>query len=168
MRPQLYRNLRGQGFAEIPGDALGSFFQKRFLGRGLATLDWNRDGRADFAVSNLHDPFSLVTNQTRSNHQPLVIKLAGRTGSREPIGATVRMQANGRDQFRLYTGGDGYLVSNEHRMTFWVPATQKTVDIEVRWPGGKLERWQGIGPGNEYLLIEGTHRATILRQFAQN
>ncbi|HEV7225721.1 MAG TPA: FG-GAP-like repeat-containing protein, partial [Pirellulales bacterium] len=53
MPPQYFRNLGGGRFAERPAEELGDYFQGKYLGRGLARLDWNRDGREDFVVSHL-------------------------------------------------------------------------------------------------------------------
>src|SRR4029077_1818383 len=39
--PQCFRNLRGQKFDEVARGRLGPSFQKNYLGRGLAKLDWN-------------------------------------------------------------------------------------------------------------------------------
>src|SRR6185369_14929592 len=79
MPPQVFRNQQGRRFTEVPGDTLGTFFQGRYLGRGLAKLDWNRDGRADVGISHLHAPFALLTNRTPSTGRLLTVRLAGRS-----------------------------------------------------------------------------------------
>jgi hypothetical protein len=89
----------------------------------------------------------------------------GRTGARDPIGATVRLRAGRTEQYRLATGGDGYLVTNDHFLHFAVPAEQLEVELEVRWPHGKVERWHGIHPDQEVLLIEGRKQHIQLRAF---
>ena len=86
MSPQLFHNRQGQRFEDVPADRLGGFFEGKYLGRGLATLDWNRDGRTDFAVSHLHGPAALVVNQTLAQGTPLVVRLVGRRGPRDPVG----------------------------------------------------------------------------------
>ena len=164
--PQLFRNIHGRKFDEIAPDRLGPFFQKGYLGRGLAKLDWNRDGRIDFAVSHLHGSFALVTNETSGSGQSLVVRLTGRSGVREPTGALVKLRAGKREMFRLVTGGDGYLVTNERSLHFAVPNSQSVVELEVRWPGGLVEQWNDVQPGQEILLIEGRRQPVVLRQFA--
>jgi len=64
MRPQFFRNAGAGRFAELQGAAAGEFFQAEYLGRGLARLDRNRDGRQDFVVQHLESPAALVTNRT--------------------------------------------------------------------------------------------------------
>lgn len=164
--PQLFRNLQGRKFAEVSPDRLGPFFQQGYLGRGLAKLDWNRDGCVDFAVSHLHGDFALVTNRTPSKGRPLVVRLAGRTGTRDPIGALVKIHCGGRHVFRLVTGGDGYLVTNERFVQFAIPESESEVELEVRWPDGRIERWPNIQPGHDILVIEGRVQPVVLNTFA--
>jgi tetratricopeptide (TPR) repeat protein len=166
MRPQVFHNLSGRSFTEVPASALGAFFQGTYLGRGLATLDWNRDGRTDVAISHLHAPFALLTNQTPPASQPLVVKLIGRSGCREPTGAVIRMRSGATHQVRLQTAGDGFLVTNERRHQFAVPGEESTADLEVRWPGGLVELWRGVPAGVEVLLVEGRAEPVVLHRFA--
>ncbi|MDB5386824.1 MAG: tetratricopeptide repeat protein, partial [Planctomycetaceae bacterium] len=65
MRPQYFRNLGEARFTELRVEVLGPYFQGKWLGRGLARWDWNRDGKEDFVVSHLATQAALVTNETR-------------------------------------------------------------------------------------------------------
>jgi tetratricopeptide (TPR) repeat protein len=166
--PQVFRNLQGRKFEEISADRLGPFFQTGYLGRGLARLDWNRDGRPDFAVSHLHGDFALVTNSTPSRGRPLVVRLAGRSGVREPTGARMKIRADGRDVHRLLTAGDGYLVANDRCIHFSIPNAQSAVELEVHWPGGLVQRWSQVRSGQEILVIEGRKQPVVLKTFDEN
>ena len=165
MPPQLFHNLRGKRFVEVPRNVPGPFFLGAYLGRGLAMLDWNRDGRTDVGISHLHAPFALLTNTTPPASRPLVIRLIGRSGCREPTGAVLRMQAGATQQVRLQTAGDGFLVTNERRHHFSVPRGQSTAEVEVHWPGGVVQRWPALPAGGEVLLIEGRSEPIVLRRF---
>ena len=78
--PPLYLRNRGGGrFDEVPAQSLGEFFQTKRLGRGLARIDWNRDGREDFVVSHMNAPAALVTNRTAGAGHFIAIRLCGRT-----------------------------------------------------------------------------------------
>ena len=46
-------------FVELHAQDLGKYFLEKHLGRGVAKLDWNRDGAEDFAVSHLDRPAIL-------------------------------------------------------------------------------------------------------------
>ncbi len=108
MPPQIFRNLEGQWFTEVPREELGPFFQGQYLGRGMATLDWNGDGKPDTAISHLHAPFALVTNHTPALNRQLVVRLAGRRGCLDPTGAVVRVRSGTYEQARLQTVGAGF------------------------------------------------------------
>lgn len=165
-RPQLFRNRQGVKFDEAPSEQLGNFFQKGYLGRGLATLDWNGDGRLDFAVSHLHDPFALVTNQTdHPENKSLVIRLVGRKRCRVPMGAVVRLRSDAKDIPQFVVGGCGYLVTNEFGCRFATPRNLDSVQISVQWPGGALETWDNIETGQEIVLVEGRSQPEVLRRF---
>lgn len=162
-RPQLFHNLRGAGFEEVLPDCAGEFFQRGYLGRGLARLDWNRDGRVDVAISHLHDPLALVTNRTSPVGRPLLIRLVGRVRTREAIGARISLSEPGRTWVRLVTGGDGYLVTNERFAHFAVGRETAAVQVAVTWPGGRKQVWNNIAPGHEIVLVEGRPDPVVLR-----
>ena len=66
------------------------------LGRAVAILDWNRDGRVDLAVTDLKDDFALLENRTESDHHWLQLQLVGTTAERDAIGATIEVSFGGR------------------------------------------------------------------------
>jgi tetratricopeptide (TPR) repeat protein len=164
MPPQLYRNLEGRRFEHVPQADLGPFFQGRYLGRGLAICDWNRDHRPDFAAAQVHGPWALVENRTvrDENTVPLVVRLVGTQGPRDPVGARVTARSGDWTVTRLVTSGDGFLVTNERRWQWAVPRALPVVTLEVRWPRGTLERFVGVAVGGEVVLIEGRGVAVSL------
>ncbi|MFM9961669.1 MAG: ASPIC/UnbV domain-containing protein, partial [Planctomycetaceae bacterium] len=164
--PQVFHNQQGRSFAEIPGASLGAFFEGRYLGRGLAKLDWNRDGRTDVGISHLHAPFALLTNRTGPAGRLLNVRLIGRSGCREPIGAKVTVHAEHSRIVRFLTAGDGFLVSNERLLSFAVPQESQTVRLEVDWPGGGHQLWNDVRTDQEVLLMEGQPEVMQQRPFA--
>lgn len=166
--PQLFRNQLGRRFEEVPGDSLGPFFQGRYLGRGLAKFDWNRDGQFDFGISHLHGPFALLTNRTAPTHRLLNVRLIGRNGCRDPIGATVTVTAGNSRTTRFMTAGDGFLVTNERSLSFAVPQEHETVQVQVQWPGRHRQEWNGVRIDQEVLMIENQTEAMPLRQFTES
>ena len=155
MRLQLWRNISGEHFTEIPADSLGTFFQREYLGRGLVTLDWNKDGRTDFGVSNLHAPFCLVTNRTPSSGDSVIVHLVSTSGVRNGGGATIRARIAGRDHFRLAVAGGGYLTTNEQTYVFYVPTGEVIEGLEVTWSNGEVQLWNMPPESREFVLVEG-------------
>ncbi|HTI49320.1 MAG TPA: FG-GAP-like repeat-containing protein, partial [Planctomycetaceae bacterium] len=75
MRPQYFRNVGGKWFEELRGESPGPFFAGAYLGRGLARLDWNCDGKEDVVISHLDAPAALLTNMTHGARHFLALSL---------------------------------------------------------------------------------------------
>lgn len=156
MPTQFFRNP-GQGrFVEIPAAQLGPFFQEPHLGRGLARVDWNRDGRDDFAVSHLKESAGLLTNQTQGSGRFLSLQLCGTRSSRDAIGATVEITVAGQTIVKQLTAGDGYHASNERRLLFGLGSATRVDRLKIRWPSGIVQSWNDIPAGTFATLIEGS------------
>jgi tetratricopeptide (TPR) repeat protein len=155
MRAQYFTNLGAGRFAELPPEQAGDYFRIEQLGRGMARLDWNRDGREDFAVSNLDTPASLVTNQTQGAGHFLSLQLRGVQSSRDAIGTTVVLHVGERRVVRQLTAGDGYDASNQRQLVFGLGADEIAEELHVRWPAGQEQTFAHIPADSEYLLIEG-------------
>lgn len=145
MPPQVFQNLglKGQENEAASGQFLdvsakaGDWFQGRYLGRGLATLDWNRDGRTDFVVGQQEGPSSLVTNDSVPRGRSVSLSLRGRSGARDAVGATVKVRSQGGEQVRSLMAGDGYMASNQR--TILLTPGEGAASVEITWPSGMTE-----------------------------
>ena len=155
MPPQFFRNLGAGRFEELRGEALGNYFQKKYLGRGLARLDWNRDGREDFAVSNSNAPASLVTNRTEPAGHFLALRFCGVASDRDAIGATVRLTCGPRTWVHQLTAGDGFQASNQRQIVAGLGACTQIDRLTVRWPSRLEQSFASPPVDSELLLIEG-------------
>src|SRR6185295_9603512 len=99
-------------------------------------LDWNRDGKEDFAVSHIGSPAALVVNTTPRVGHCLALHLRGVTSDRDAIGTVVRVTAGGRTWTSQLTAGDGYQATNERRLTFGLGDAARIDTMEVRWLSG--------------------------------
>lgn len=155
MRGQYFANVGEGRFAELPSEQLGDYFQRELLGRGMARLDWNRDGRDDFVVSNLDTPVSLVTNRTPETGHFLCLQLRGVQSSRDAIGATVVAAVGRRRLVRQLTAGDGYFASNQRQLILGLGEARVVDELLVRWPSGAEQRFASLSGDSEYVLVEG-------------
>lgn len=163
MPPQFFENVGGGRF--VPARRPGAYFLGDYLGRGLARLDWNRDGREDFVVSHLDRPLALLTNRTDTSGRFLKLRLAGVRCERRASGAIATLMAGGRRFVRHLTVGDGYHASNEPVLTFGLNTGDDRIDsLEIRWPGGETQSVAGARFGSECLVIEGRTQAIELRK----
>ena len=155
MQAQFFANVGGGRFTELPARQLGDYFQQELLGRGLARIDWNRDGREDFVVSNINSPVCLVTNQTAETGHFLALQLRGVESNRDAIGAVVKLTVGGRTRTKQLTGGDGYQASNHRQLLFGLGDSMSVDELSVRWPSGREQSFQNVPADAEYLLVEG-------------
>jgi hypothetical protein len=158
MPTQLFRNVKGS-FQEVPADTLGPFFQKKRLGRGLARLDWNGDGREDFVVSQLDDPAALLTNTTTTAGRSISLRFRATETSRDAIGTTVTIETNGRRIVRHVTAGDGYQASNQRTIIVGIGDAEQADHVTVRWPSGRSEHLGTLTGDQTWLVIEGRGHA---------
>jgi hypothetical protein len=142
-------------FQELKPTELGTFFQTPRLGRGLARLDWNRDGLEEAAVSSLDQPFVLLENLTQNHGHRLVVRLTGTKSSRDAIGTTVRVKTKGQTLVRQLTAGDGYFASNQRTLVFGLGDAKQIESLEVTWPSGVHQLFEGGVADQEVHLIEG-------------
>lgn len=163
MPPQFFENVGRGRFVELKGPGLGAYFQGTYLGRGLARLDWNRDGREDFVVSHLDHPLSLLTNATVPAGRFVKLRLAGTRSERRATGAVATLVVGSRTIVRHLTAGDGYHASNEPVLTFGLgTGDDPIVSLEIHWPAGGVQTVDGVRPNSEWLIIEGRSSAIEL------
>lgn len=155
MPPQYFQNLGNAHFSEVTSATLGSFFNQAQLGRGLALLDWNRDGRNDFAVTFLDRPAALLSNQTKNVGHFLALQLRGITSDRDAIGTKVVVQAGAMLHQTQLVAGDGYQVSCQRQLLLGLGPNDHINRLEVTWPGGEQQSWENLDVDQELILIEG-------------
>lgn len=158
MVPQYYRNLGSGQFEEAPANSLGPFFQRKSLGRGLARLDWNRDGREDFVVSHMNSPAALVENQTPSTGHYLTVELRGVQSARDAIGTIVQLKCGDRSWTKQLTGGDGYQATNQRQLVFGLGEATSIEELTIHWPAGSSQTFRKLSVDDVVLVVEGRSR----------
>jgi hypothetical protein len=160
-KPALFRNLGGGRYV-LAGGQGGAFFQTPHKGRGAVLADFDNDGRIDLAISHLNEPVALLCNvaDTAGNHW-LGVELRGE-GGRDVVGARVRVEAGGRSQTRFAKGGGSYLSSSDRRHVFGLGKAGQIDRLEVVWPSGKKETWEGLAVDQYWRLCEGQRTPELL------
>jgi len=155
MPAEFFHNSGNGTFQKVPAATLGSFFQAQRLGRGLARLDWNADGREDVVISHLDAPVALLTNTTASPGHYIAVELRGVTSSRDAIGTVVQVLAGGKIRTQQLTAGDGNQASNERRLVFGLGAAERVERLEIQWPSGRIQFDTNLPVDTAWLGIEG-------------
>jgi hypothetical protein len=159
MPPQMMLNTDRRGFEVVTVDDPSGFWDRPSLGRSLAAVDWNNDGRMDLVANHLDLPASLLENQTLSDGHWLMLKIIGSKSDRDAVGAKVTVaiseQPGAAKTIRGQTGADGYLCRNDSRLHFGLPASAQVVDITIDWPSGYQQIIPSVKVDQEYLVVEG-------------
>ena len=163
MPPQYFRNEADGKFTELSAQTLGEYFQREYLGRAVAVLDWNRDGRPDLCISHLDAPAALLTNQTPETGHYLTLTLHGVASNRDAIGASVTLASRGQSWTQQLTAGHGYLASNQRHLCFGLGSVERIDSLTVRWPSGREQRFQEIAVDQEIVLVEGMDQIFPMR-----
>jgi len=153
MKPQLLRN-DGRGRFDDISPLAGEYFLDHFVGRGVATADYDNDGDADLAVTHLNRPMSLLRNETETGRHflGLQLKTAARTSA---VGGRVVLTFDDQKKVITLTSGGSYLSSNDSRLLVGLGDLSGPVDLEIRWPSGKVEQFQGLEHDRYWLILEG-------------
>jgi hypothetical protein len=184
-RPQLFRNLDGAKFQEVP-PATGSGLASVVCARGAAFGDLFNDGHIDVVLNNLDSTPTLLRNVTRNSNHWVTLKLVAQavlsvpassptssTGrspssspsfksSRDAIGAKVFLTAGGIRQRADVFSGASYASSSDPRLHFGLGSASKVDRLEIFWPSGLYQEVSLPSIDCIIQLIEGKGTATTL------
>ncbi len=154
-RPQLFRNLDGAKFQEVP-PATGSGLAVVVSSRGAAFGDLFNDGHIDAVLNNIDAPPTLLRNVVKNENHWLTLKLVGGQKSpRDAIGAKVFLTAGGvRQRADVFSGGS-YASSSDPRVHFGLGSASKIDKLEIRWPSGTVEEIPVPGINRILTVAEG-------------
>lgn len=153
MRPQFYQNNNGR-FDEVPPPAESAYMNKEQLGRGLARVDLNRDGRSDFVVSHIGSPAAVARNVTQPAGHFLTVHLVGTESSRDAIGTSVTVETSERKRTMQLLAGDGFHASNQRVLNFGLGEAVKVERMIVQWPSGVRQTFANIPADGEIKVRE--------------
>ena len=149
--PFLFENT-GKTFRECAASH-GVALQKSYLGRGLATGDFDNDGDTDLLLINAGQLPALLRNDGGNNNNWLGIKLVGTKSNRDGIGAVVTIKAGGTYQSKQLLGGTSYCSASDVRLLFGLREKRRIEEVQVKWPSGTTSTLSDIN-SNRYVTIK--------------
>lgn len=114
------------------------------VGIGMAGGDLDGDGDVDLVVNNLNSPPTLYRNDADAPR--VAVRLRGSGKNTRGIGARIRVTGGPVSQMQEMIAGGRYLSSDEPLRVF-ATGGARSVEVEVRWPDGRMTRKGGIAPG---------------------
>lgn len=154
MPPQLMMS-DGETFNLVANDDLSDYWKHRYLGRSVASLDFNRDGAVDFLVTHLDRPVALLKNESDVIGNWIQIQLVGTDSERDAIGARVVVESGNQSVTQWVTAGDGYYCSDQPVLDFGLGDSKQIDRVLVQWPSGRLQELTDLQFSTRYLIVEG-------------
>ena len=118
-------------------------------GRGFVPADFDRDGDLDFFIVNNDQPTVYLENRCGDGKHWLTVQLRGVRDNAYGIGAKVYATTTNTEgaplrQMRHLHAGSGYLSSPAPEVHFGVDAAERIDRLEVHWPNGERQLFEGI------------------------
>jgi len=125
-------------------------------GRSFAVFDYDGDGDADLVLHNRTGPqLRLLRNDLPRSGNGLAIRLSGKKGNRDAIGARVEIETPAGRQVRYLNCGSGFSAQHSKELIFGLGNFAEGAKVTVRWPGGSVSECAGLARGFRYYLVEG-------------
>jgi enediyne biosynthesis protein E4 len=150
----VFRSLGNGRFEELAGQA-GPAIEALHCSRGSAFGDFDNDGDLDIVIVNLNEPPSLLRNDVSGKNHWIKIKLQGVKSNRSAIGARVTVHYGQKVQAKEVLSQSSYLSVNDSRLHFGLGSVT-TVELEIRWPLGQVERFTNIAVDRLIHVTEGS------------
>ncbi len=148
---QLFRNMGDRRAEEVTARA-GPDFQRKIVGRGLATGDYDNDGRVDALIVDVEGRPLLLRNEAESGNRRLSLRLIGSKSNRDGIGAEITLEYGGRKLRKVVSTDGSFMSANDPRAHFGLGTAAKADRVTVRWPSGKRTVHKDL-PAGAFLAI---------------
>ncbi len=148
-------------------DGVGKFHNVTFAaglpftgkGHGANMADLFGDGRLSLIIADggMYPGDMLATSVFQPKTLPgnyLNVRLTGTTSNRNAIGARLKLEAGGRSQYRLVSGGSGFgcMPFEQH---FGLGDIGQIDSLEIVWPSGLKQRFENLPVNNSIKIVEG-------------
>ncbi len=148
----LFHNEGGAGFRDLVPE-LGGDLTTPILGRGLASGDYDNDGRVDLLVVDYGSRLRLLHNRSTATNHWLKLDLRAKGSNRFAYGARLKARAGDRVWVAQVSPTSSYLSSSDPRIHLGLGKVERLDELVIRWPSGRRQELFGV-PVDQILRIE--------------
>ncbi len=149
---QLFQNHKGERFEDISASSLDEGSRRPIVGRGLATGDYDNDGKIDVLIVDSEGTPLLLHNETVNAGNALAIRLVGSKANRNGYGARVEVTVGGQKMLRQCSPCGSYMSSSDSRVHFGLGSATVADTVTVHWPNGASSALKNV-PANKPLTV---------------
>jgi hypothetical protein len=156
----LFHNAGGGRFEDVSGRA-GPALGLEEVSRAAAFGDVDNDGDTDVLIGNNNGPVRLLVNEVEDAGNWAGLRLLAESEWDACGAAVVCTLPDGRRLHRRARADGSYCAANDPRVLVGLGSAERVGAIEVRWPDGQREQWEGrdIAVGDYTTLRQGSGRA---------
>jgi enediyne biosynthesis protein E4 len=161
-RNQLFAN-DGSGRFQDVSTANAAFCKTPRVSRGLAIGDIFNDGSLALLTTEIGGPARLYRNVAPERGHWLEVRAVDPAQRRDAYGAEITVRAGGKAWVRWINPAGSFLCSNDPRAHFGFGKVDNVDAVEILWPDGRREAFDG-GPADQLrVLRRGEGRAVEKR-----
>jgi hypothetical protein len=154
-KSQLFINEGGGKFRDL-SLTQPSLCGEAMIGRSLVFGDLDNDGAQDLILSSVAGPARVLRNVAPNRGHWIKLRLLlPQHGGRDAIGAEVILTTGGKRHWAVLQPATSYLVSHDPALHFGIGTAESVDSIEVLWPDGAKETFNGGAVDKLFVLKKG-------------
>lgn len=140
----LYRNRGDSTFELVSGGTVLS--STRGNGYGVATFDYNKDGKVDILLANSNDTLGvqLFRNDGQQNNHWLEVALQSDKTNVSAIGAKVELMGTDLYRVDVVSGGSSWAAQHSQILHFGLKDQTVVDSLKITWPNGEVEIYRDV------------------------